>query len=300
MKFVFDNIDFGIIQRPIQSLEVSKEVADINIQLANGSTLISGDPRTDNLSYVRLLPDGTLHIEVDNEIIQGATLTLTYEISVDNSNSEIDYNDENYYIYGIKPENNANYSIATVVDMYDYLPENVMLQATDSSDWESIEMTSDLSGTYLAEEVYDIVKDFQNVVHLKQPNSVFANMAPNSTASTTLTVSRQLSVSNDDLTYENDVEVVELEGRRSYNYETGEYDTPGNYDPTTNRSYDPDSPTPTYVVGDEGDDDYVPVIITGPTGENRENYIIYTIVGVSMLILIGAGVVVIKKFVIKK
>ena len=300
LKFVFDNIDFGIIQRPIQSLEVSKEVADINIQLANGSTLISGDPRTDNLSYVRLLPDGTLHIEVDNEIIQGATLTLTYEISVDNSNSEIDYNDENYYIYGIKPADNANYSIATVVDMYDYLPENVMLQATDSSDWESIEMTSDLSGTYLAEEVYDIVKDFQNVVHLKQPNSVFANMAPNSTASTTLTVSRQLSVSNDDLTYENDVEVVELEGRRSYNYETGEYDTPGNYDPTTNRSYDPDSPTPTYVVGDEGDDDYVPVIITGPTGENRENYIIYTIVGVSMLILIGAGVVVIKKFVIKK
>ena len=299
LKFIFDNIDFGIIQRPIQSLEVSKEVADINIQLANGSTLISGDPRTDNLSYVRLLPDGTLHIEVDNEIIQGATLTLTYEISVDNSNSEIDYNDENYYIYGTKPAGNANYSIATVVDMYDYLPENVMLQATDSN-WESIEMTSDLSGTYLAEEVYDIVKDFQNVVHLKQPNSVFANMAPNSTASTTLTVSRQLSVSNDDLTYENDVEVVELEGRRSYNYETGEYDTPGNYDPTTNRSYDPDSPTPTYVVGDEGDDDYVPVIITGPTGENRENYIIYTIVGVSMLILIGAGVVVIKKFVIKK
>ena len=283
----------------IKRKKVSKEVADINIQLANGSTLISGDPRTDNLSYVRLLPDGTLHIEVDNEIIQGATLTLTYEISVDNSNSEIDYNDENYYIYGTKPAGNANYSIATVVDMYDYLPENVMLQATDSN-WESIEMTSDLSGTYLAEEVYDIVKDFQNVVHLKQPNSVFANMAPNSTASTTLTVSRQLSVSNDDLTYENDVEVVELEGRRSYNYETGEYDTPGNYDPTTNRSYDPDSPTPTYVVGDEGDDDYVEVIITGPTGEDKENYIIYIIVGVSMLILIGAGVVVIKKFVIKK
>ncbi len=295
LKFVFDNIDFGIIERPRQSLIVDKEVADVNIQLANGSTLISGDPRTENLSYVRLLPDGSLHIEVDNEIIQGATLTLTYEISVDNSNSEIDYNDENYYIYGTKPDGNANYTIASVVDMYDYLPDDVMLQSTDGN-WETKEITSDLSGTYLAEKVYDIVKGFQNVVHLKQPNSIFANMAPNSKESTTLTVSRQLSVSSDDLTYENDVEIIELEGRRSVNIETGEYDTPGNYDPTTNQSYDPDTDT---FVGDEQDDDYVEVIITGPTGENRQ-YIIYGIIGISMLILIGAGIVVIKKFVIKK
>lgn len=295
LKFVFDNIDFGIIERPKQSVIVDKQVANVNIQLANGSTLISGDPRTENLSYVRLLPDGSLHIEVDNEIIQGATLTLTYEISVDNSNSEIDYNDENYYIYGTVPDGNANYTIASVVDMYDYLPEDVMLQSTDG-DWETKEITSDLSGTYLAEKVYDIVKGFQNVVHLKQPNSIFANMPPNSKKSTTLTVSRQLSVSNDDLTYENDVEIIELEGRRSINIETGEYDTPGNYDPTTNQSYDPDTDT---FVGDEQDDDYVEVIITGPTGENRQ-YIIYGILGISMLILVGAGIVVIKKFVIKK
>ena len=285
LKFVFDNIDFGIIERPKQYLILDKQVANVDVTLANGVSLINGDPRTDNLSYVRLLPDGTLHIEVDNEIIQGATLRLTYEISVDNTNCEIDYNDEFYYIYGTIPSDyRTKYKIATVVDMYDYLPEDIMLETTDSN-WEKQVITEDLKGTYLSEEVYEVVKDFENVVHLANP--VFENMEPGKVESTTMVVSRQLSVSNDDMAYENDVEIVELKGRRTLNIETGEYDTPGNYDPVTNEPNEPD-------------DDSVGVIITGPTGEDRVNYIIYIVVGIGMLILVGAGVVVIKKFVIKK
>ena len=92
---------------------------------------------------------------------------------------------------------------------------------------------------------------------------------------TTLVVSRQLSTSSDDLTYENDVEVIKLEDRATYN------STPGNYDPTTN--------TP-----DELDDGNVPVTITAPTGGNRQ-YFLYGALGISLLIIVGVGIVFIKK-----
>ena len=50
---------------------------------------------------------------------------------------------------------------------------------------------------------------------------------------------------------------------------------------------------------DEPDEDEITVTITGPTGENR-NYVPYIIAGVGALIILIAGVVLIKTKVIKK
>ena len=248
--------------------------------MANGVNTINGDPRSQNLSGVVALPDGNIHIEVDNEIIQGATLKVTYEITVDNSNCEIDYNDEDYYIYGTVPANKEEvFKIATVVDMFDYLPEDVVLESTDGNNWEGITISEDMKGTLLQNEVYDVVRNLQNVIHLKNP--VFENMQPGSEAvDTSMVVTKQLSVSSDDLVYENDVEVVKLKGRRTID------SVPGNYDPTTN--------TP-----DEYDDDRVELTITGPTGENRQ-YIIYGAIGIGMLVIVGIGIVIIKRKILKK
>lgn len=280
LKFVFDNIDFGIIERPRQSLQIDKEIGYLQLTLANGVNTINGDPRSQNLSGVVALPDGNIHIEVDNEIIQGATLKVTYEITVDNSNCEIDYNDEDYYIYGTVPANKEEvFKIATVVDMFDYLPEDVVLESTDGNNWERITISEDMKGTLLQNEVYDVVRNLQNVIHLKNP--VFENMQPGSEAvDTSMVVTKQLSVSSDDLVYENDVEVVKLKGRKTID------SIPGNYDPTTN--------TP-----DEYDDDRVELTITGPTGENRQ-YIIYGAIGIGMLVIVGIGIVIIKRKILKK
>lgn len=287
LKFIFDNVDFGIIERPKQSLELEKQVSNITITLANGSTLISGDPRTDHLQGVRVLDNDEVYIEFDNEIIQGSTLRLSYEISVDNRNCEIDYDDENYYIYGHVPANHANYKIATVVDMYDYLPEELMLQQTDGNNWERIDLgenPEEIRDKILADPIYETVKDYQNVVHLVNP--IFENMEPGQrVVDNSLVVSKLLSVATDDLTYENDIEIVKLKGRKTYD------SIPGNYDPTTNESYEPGTDT---YGGDELDDDYVPVTITPPYGENR-TYWMLGIIGITALIIIGVGVVIIKK-----
>ena len=278
LKFTFDNIDFGIIERPKQSLEVDKQVSHLTITLANGTTLINGDPRTDNLKNVKVLDNHDVYIEIDNELIQGATMTVNYEISVDNTKCEVDYNDENYYIYGTRPDNYEDvFKIARVVDMYDYLPNELLLQTTNdpNNPWEKITVQSTDKGTILSEEVYDKVKGLQNIVHLKTP--IFEDMAPNSVKKdNSLVVSRQLSSASDDsLTYENDIEIIKLTGRPP------EDSTPGDYDPILN--------TP-----DELDDGHVPVTITGPQGENRQ-YLLYGILGVSALIIIGVGIIIIKK-----
>ena len=291
LKFVFDNIDFGIVERPRQSLIVDKQVSNIQIALPNGNELINGDPRSQNLSGVRVLDDD-VYIEIDNEIIQGSTLTITYEITVDNSNCEIDYNDDDYYIYGTVPSNNANWKIATVVDMFDYLPEDLILQSTEENNWERINIQakeSEIKDKILAEKIYDEVKGRQNIIHLANP--IFEGMTPGSeSVDTSMVVSKLLSTSTDDLTYENDIEIIELKGRKTYD------SIPGNYNPTTNESYDPYTDT---YTGDELDDDEVEVTITPPTGENKV-YWIYGVVGAVMLIVIGLGVVIIKKKVLKK
>ena len=287
LKFIFDNIDFGIIERPRQSLIVDKQVANIQIVLPNGNDLINGDPRSQNLSGVRVLDDD-VYIEIDNEIIQGSTLRITYEISVDNSNCEIDYNNDDYYIYGTVPTGNADWKIATVVDMFDYLPEDLVLQSTDGNNWEIIDITEDMKDQLLAGVIYDEVKGRQNIIHLANP--IFENMTPGSEAvDTSMVVSKQLSTSTDDMTYENDIEIVQLKGRKTYD------SIPGNYNPTTNESYDPY--TDTYTE-DELDDDEVEVTITPPTGESRA-YWIYGIIGISVLIIMGVGIVIIKKKVLK-
>ena len=291
LKFVFDNIDLGIIERPKQYLEIGKQVANLQIVLPNGNDLINGDPRTGNLQGVRVLDDD-VYIEIDNEIIQGATLRITYEISADNTKCEIDYNDEDYYIYGTVPADKENaYRIAKIVDMYDYLPEDLVLQAEDGGNWQRIDIQAEegqIKGIILAEKVYEAVKGHQNVVHLA--NQIFENMAPGTRVTdTSLIVSKQLSTSTDDLTYENDIEIVKLKGRKA------EDSIPGNYDPTTNQSYDPGTDT---FTEDEPDDDEVEVTITPPTGESRA-YWIYGIIGISILIIIGVGVVIIRKRVLK-
>ncbi len=279
LKFVFDNIDFGIIERPRQSLIIDKEISNIQLTLTNGVTMINGDPRSQNIQGLKMLPNGDVYLEIDDEIIQGATLKITFEITVDNKDCEIDYNDENYYIYGTVPADKENkYKISTIIDMFDYLPEDLVLESTDGN-WESIEITDDMKGELLAEDVYEVVKKLQNVIHLKNP--IFENMTPGSEAiDTSMVVSKKLSVMSDDLVYENDIEVVKLKGRKTID------SIPGNYDPTTNTPNEPD-------------DDYVGLTITGPTGANRQ-YVLYGAIGISILVVIGVGIVIIKRKVLRK
>ena len=279
-KYTFNNIDFGIIRRPIQNIEVRKEISYVQLKLSNGQIMVEGDPRKEEIKYLRFLPDGNVHVELDQEVIQGATLIVRYDIIVNNENVEIDYDDRDYYIYGTLADNN-NWSIATISKLYDYVTNNMTFESqnVNNSNWEQVDVINrDLEEEgVLSKEAYEVAKGYNQVVQ----TSAFENMTPDTKeARVTLEISRILANNEEGYKLENDIEVNEVTGRRM-EYE-GNYTIPGDYIPSdTGR--------------DTGyDDDYVYLTITGPTGENK-NYIPYILLGIAGFIILEIGVIIIKK-----
>ena len=290
LKFIFDNMDFGIIRRPIQRLDLNKEISYIKVTLANGQVVIEGDPRTEQIDHVRFLPDGDgdgcgdVHIELDSEIMQGATLTVTYDIIADTMDSEVDYKTEDYYIYGI-PSSNIDDIIAPGIErLFDYLSNEISYDETNQtnidSGWENIRNESMfetlVEDGYLSQEAFDAIKEYNQVLS----TNAFADMKIERRVEH-LEVSKVLSNTAEDLIFDNDLEVNILTGRRTTKEEDDdEYTIPGDYVPSN-------GPT-------GGDDDYRYVTVTPPTGENQ-NYMPYIILGISAFIILGTGIIFIKK-----
>lgn len=289
LKFVFDNIDFGIIKRPQQISTMEKTIKHLKVTLANGQVIIDGDPSKDNLQHVKLLPDGHIHIELDSELMQGANVELTYGITVDNRASEIDYNDKNYYIYGIIPSNReSTFRLSTVSKVFDYLSNDLVYDKNTSDknkDWTEVTETPDellSSGKIANERVRDALKKYNRIFQTDK----FKDMKPGTTKTVEMVVTKVLANTQDDMTYDNDAEVIELENEPNKDTNSNE-STPGNYVPTYGGSY-------AYENQGEGDDSYKEITVTVPTGENK-NYIPYIIMGVSGFIILAAGVIFIKK-----
>lgn len=282
LKFVFNNVDFGIIERPIQDLQIRKEVSNIEIRLANGQVIISGDPRSQNIQYVGVLPDGSLHLEIDSEIIQGATIRIEYEIIVDNRNCEIDYNEEDYYYHGLVSDPSNSWSISTVEELFDYVDKGLQYELENQSDtttWQVVDSTRLQS--LIDQGRFD--PDVANAIKSNNYNQIlwtesFNNMTPGQENSVKLVLTRVLSNNEDDFTFPNDVEVNVV------SKEKPDTSIPGNYDPVEGEPSEPD-------------EDEIIVTITGPTGANR-NFVPYIITGIGALAILVAGVVLIKTKVI--
>lgn len=280
--YEFNNIDFGIIRRPIQNLEISKRVKSIKITLANGQVVANmqideNGKVTGEKGVVAYVPktnnsEGLFKVELDNELIQGAHLEVEYAIKVDNTKCEIDYNDENYYYYGTKPSNyTEKYAIATVKKLYDYISSNydTSINNTQNSEWTKVE-TSSIKGT-IDNKSYEYIKE--NNVFTTQ---YFNNMKPGTTKELMLSAERELSTQGDGLTFNNVVEVVTVGDRKI------DEAIPGNYPED-----EPDS------------DSSEEIIVTPNTGKNLD-FVMPIIIGVTALIVLGVGIFVIKKKALNK
>lgn len=297
LRWEFDNIDFGIIRRPVQNIKVTKKISKIEIVLANGQTIINGNPSEDFIEHLKYLPDedeagGIVYIEIDNEIIQGAVLNVEYEIEVDLSKSEVDYNDRDYYNYNSLPDKyddpNGPWKMATVSSLYDYVSDDLNYDEENQEigengdlvyGWESVEITQQqVEDGNLSQEVYDQIKNYTKILD----TDYFATMHPGERIRTAkLYLSRVLSNNELDFTFDNDVEVHTVPNRPPDN------SIPGNHVPGETPQYDPDEP----------DEDQIEIIITGPTGENQQ-YLPYIILIISGTIILVTGIIFIKKKVI--
>ena len=271
VEFIVKNVDFGIVERARQQLDLQKRVSTFKVTLANGQILADAkvtedgklEGTTNHMTYMGPSTNGKgyVKLEVDSELIEGATLEVGYEIKAINQ-SEVDYMSENYYKYGIKEGNIATLTPSAVVD---YLDKNLGFVEDNNRDWKQI--TSEDLEKLNAVKVGDT--EYLNNKKILYTEATTKALKPTETVSVGLNVSKLLT-SSEDLTFNNDAEVAKI--------------TPPGNPPVVPPEYPP-------VVPAED------IIIVPSTGANM-NYLLPTIVGMVSLVILGVGVFVIKKKVI--
>jgi len=331
VTFSIENIDFGIIERPRQSIDVTKRAKSMKITLANGQVIadakiVEKDGKLQLEQQVKGViytgpsdkskpKNGQIKAEIDSELIQGSKAEIEYEIKVQN-NSEIDYDSKDYYWYGYEKDEDKDKDIVKVKasGIYDYL-DNTMIANDENTKWvtKTIEnyneevskptvieeylhkyqsSSTDASGNTeirigyekFEEQYSEAIENWkiENIITARKKRladkTILYNadlekeIAPGESKNASLTASKILT-NTDEIELNNDIEITEI----TRNTRTGRKVTP---------KY-----TSLYDRGET-------VTITTPTGENK-NYILIIIVAISFFVILGTGVVFIKKKILK-
>lgn len=285
VEFIVRNVDFGIVERAKQLMDISKRVSAFKITLANGQVLMDAEVTEDgklkgshsNLSYMGptntngINVNGIIRAELDSELIEGAKVEVTYEIKVTNV-SEKDYDSPNYYLYGNKK--GAQLIKNSVTGVIDYLDGKIVFVPDDT--WEKKENT-------FIEEVNASEKgntDYLNSIKAYYTSKLQKDLAPGESNKITLSASKLLT-SSEDNTFDNKTEIVDVTRKDG--------DITG---------------TPVKVTWNNGKfffdtDNAEKTVIIPSTGENR-NYVLPTVIGIIAVAIVGVGVFFIKKYVVDR
>ena len=274
------NVDFGIIERPDTNVIIEKQVTSMELTANNGANIIpKGDPSDINskMQYVKKL-DGLVSAEVESSLLQSAVLKLEYTVKVKN-NSQEDYLEDEYYIYGT---NGITPMAVKVEKVVDYLDSTMTPDFEQTEDGVWIETTADKLYTdgHISENIRDELNTGEYHIFY---TTTFNEVEQGEEKSVKFYATKTLSVS--DKTVEtNRVEIIELSGGRSI-----KTSIPGNYIPTGSPTGEPDP---------EPDTSVVKVVITPATG-TTVNYVLYIIATVVTFVILVVGIVIIKKKIIK-
>ena len=311
--FTIDNVDFGLIERPIVDLQVDKVITGLKVSLGNGQVLINGDPSKESLPYVRTGLDDFVPIEMDTELLQNATIEEEYTIKITN-NSELDYSiypiwgtdntqkvalRRNYYYYGTQEGLTTDEAVTARIDVLgDYIGSELTADENTMPEWNkrAVEELTSYNGTNLLSTDNNKEKTLRDGKYTIYTTNTFNN--PNEeivtigqTKSIAYKVSRLLAVNTDTMKYTNDVEILQYSGY-SQNKDRTEENTYNRVKDTT-----PGNLVPGGAM--EDDEDSVRTTITPPTGTIISRWLYVTTVAAG-LILVGATIIFIRKRVLVK
>ena len=283
--FKIKNIDFGIVERARQDLALRKRVNTFKVTLANGQVIadmtidekgnITGE--RNHVTYMgpsstTTPKNGLVKLELDNELIQGATVEVEYEIKVTN-NSELDYVSEDFYKYGIKSGNEVTITPTSIID---YLDKNWGFEAEKNKEW-TVKSLDEIKNI-VAKEVYEnedsTIAD-KTILYTESLKD--EKLKPTESAKVNLNVSKVLS-NSDEISLDNESEITEL----TKDGGSKPISTPGNYIPGQEETKESDESIAETVI------------VTPSTGANL-GFIVPVMIGVIALVILGAGVVIIKK-----
>ena len=302
---VYDNIDFGIVERPRKNIELTKEIKYVRLKLANGQTLIEGDPRNNNeIRYLTYPEGGLLKIELDSEMIEGATIEIQYAIKLTN-NSELDYDTQAYYKYGDKT--GATPVKIKINQVVDYLDENLRYVETDAKTgeagehWEQVEAQTLFNQGMFSSDAYNNgIKSLKNIF-VRTCDIELDPTKGHNTAEITMNASKLLSGSKD-MTYQNYAEVLKVSNSVGRFYGQIDIDNKTQWKNITPGNFNPKNPEGTTETDDNQGHNprRAEVVLTPPTGENKNEIVVYIITGIGCLVVLAAGVFLIKKKVLDK
>ena len=272
-EFRIENIDLGLKERPRSRLKLEKQVQSIKIISSSGVVLVdTSENIVKNLNNWPVIADTPISAYLDKEIMQGATIQITYGLKITN-NSDIDFF-ENYELSGGTVKTRA-------MCVYDYVANNFVFRKEDNNSlWNIVETVG-----YGSNEVKKTVTD-NKITVLEANNDLLQLLQPGeSTKTVKLVLSKVMSPESttDDLTYENEAEIVYRYngvGRRDHD------SIPGNHSPFTPENIEPDTGIASIVI------------ILPPFGETHISSIYY-IVGAIAVITLAGGIILIKKFVLR-
>ena len=321
-NYELNNIDLGLTERPKSQLEIDKSVTNVKVTLANTSILFDineaannaiwqdhseynvdeemsdgmydnyyGESGKDRYSFrdeiegiIQSTDKGLIQLTMDEELMHGATIQITYEIKITNV-GETDYVDgdsKNFYYKG--DTSGAHVSTTTPNQVLDYVGNNLQFEAINETNseagWSVISSADILGGDLVNARLTDGIAQFNTII---QTESFATALLPGEEISQTLILSQLITPENteDDLQYNNMVEIVKTSnenGRRMA------FSVVGNQDPTLDNPSEIDTSMAERIV------------ILTPFGENTFYYIIAGVVSVMLV----AGIVLIKVFVLKK
>jgi len=336
------NIDFGIVRRAKQSVKLEKRVSKMTITLANGQVVSEveidkkggtlGGNEIKHITYMGPLnasSPGFVKAELDNELLQGSKVEVTYELKFKNI-SEVDIvklagnaeNYNNYYNYGSdamstvgnvslilngrdtgkKVDKNEVVTI-TPVEIVDYLDRSWGYEESQNKE-RGKEWTAKTKEEFKKQYIRD---ESGNIIGLISDNVINDNeseindriilvtnqwseqkVMPASEVIANLKVSKTLTTT-EEILLGNETETVKL--KKTGGSEIIEEDGSGPK-PIIPGSHVPGK-DPEELDTDEAEE----VIVTPSTGANLE-FVIPITISVIALVILGTGIVLIKKKVI--
>ena len=312
-----DEVNLGLLERPKESIEVEEEIYRIQVTLSSGQKIIDTDPTlngtlSQNVQYVPAKENAERTIiYMDEEIMQGATITVHYKVTIKNT-SEIDTLTSYFSKTDAVDEyiDNVDHGLRTIptriAKLYSHFDkmvfreiDNATQRVEDASnpsqrvavaEWFAVDPVQNVDISAKANEVVSTIQTIQteSLIDLELFPEISKEVQEGDSLSG-ISVYFQLSKvwtaedDQDTLTYENAVEIsrrLNEVGRRDYN------GVPGNYVPFEEPK-ERDSALASQVI------------ILPPFGSANETRMYYIIGAISAIILAG-GIVLIKKKVLGK
>ncbi len=306
LQYVLKNVDFGVIERPKQSLDLKKRLSEVSFILPNGQILmetkINEDGTYDPVSGFTYLPptdnsNGTAKLEIDNELLQGSTLQVGYEFKVSNT-GEVDYADEAFYNFGEIPADQSTMVTLSAEEIVDYLDSDWGFDVEKNPNWEEV-TKEEIEGDKGTCEVNGLRMFADEVINSEElakrrilkTTTMAGPIKPGENKTTTLSVSKVMSAKEDDVDLGNETEIIHVKKSTESGNPGGRriVTVPGNYVPGTSTGPETESDDSTAES----------VTVTPPTGDDENlKVIISTVVGIVALATFGVGVIIIKKTVV--